>query len=60
MPSQPLASGPRGAALLVVSDFHTELAAPEVRERDERIAAALVEEGLEDMSIHFFAQLKLW
>ena len=51
---------PRGAALLVVGDFNTDLAAPEVREWDEGIAAALAEEILEVMSGHFLPQHKPW
>ena len=50
---------PQGAALLEVSDFNTNLAAPEGQERNEGIAAALAEEGLEDMSGHFIPRHKL-
>ena len=34
---------PRGATLLVVGDFNTDLDAPKGRERDEGIAAAMAE-----------------
>ena len=43
---------PRGAALLVVGNFNTNLSAPKGRERDEGVAADLAEEGLEEMSGH--------
>ena len=49
-----------GAALLVVGNFNTNLDLLEVRERNEVIAAALVEEGLEDMSGHFLPRHKPW
>ena len=51
---------PRGGALLVVSNFNTDLVVPEGRERDEGVAAALAEEGLEDMSGHFLPWHKPW
>ena len=51
---------PWGAALLVVGYFNTKLDAPEGPERDEGIAAALVEEDLEDMSGHLFPRHKPW
>ena len=51
---------PRGAALLVVGDFNTDLDAPEDRERDEGIAAAMTEEVLEDMSGYFLPKHKPW
>ena len=44
----------------MVGNFNTDLAAPEGRERDEGIAAALAEEGLEDMSGHFLPRHKPW
>ena len=51
---------PRGAALLVVGYFNTDLAAPDGRERDKDIAAALAEEGLEDMIGQFLPRHKPW
>ena len=51
---------PRGDALLVVGDFNTDLDAPEDRERDEGIAAAMTEEVLEDMSGYFLPKHKPW
>ena len=45
---------PWGAMLLVVSDFSTNLAAPEGWEWDEGIATAMSEEGLQEMSGHLF------
>ena len=51
---------PRGAALLVVGNFNTNLAAPEGWERNEGIAAALAEEVLEDMSSYFLSRHNLW
>ena len=39
--------------MLVVSDFNTDLAAPEVGKRDRGVAAVLAKEGLEDMISHF-------
>ena len=51
---------PHGATLLVVGNFNTDLAALEGRERDEGIAADLVEEGLEDMISHFLPRHKTW
>ena len=51
---------PRGAALLVVGNFNTNLAAPEVRERYEGIVVAMEEEGLEDTSGHFLPWYKPW
>ena len=51
---------PQGAALLMVGDFNTDLAAPEGREWDKGITADMVEEGLEDISGHFFPRHKLW
>ena len=50
----------RGAALLVVGYFDTDLAGPEGQERYKRIAAAMAEEGLEDMSDHFLPRHKPW
>ena len=51
---------PWGSVLLVVGDFNNDLAALDVRERDEGIAAALAEEGLEDMSDNFLPWHKPW
>ena len=48
----------QGAALLVVGNFNTDLAAPEGMARDEEIAAAMDESGLEDISGHFFPRHK--
>ena len=45
---------------MVVSNFKTDLAAPEGRDRDEVISATLAEEGLEDMSGHFLPRHKPW
>ena len=50
----------RGAALLVVGYFNTNLAAPEGREWDEGIAAAMVEEGLEETSGQFLPRKNPW
>ena len=44
----------------MVGDFNTNLAAPEGREQNKGVAAALAEEGLEDISGHFLPQHKLW
>ena len=44
--------------LLLFGDFNTDLAVPESWERDEGGAAALAEEGLEDMSGHFLPRNK--
>ena len=44
---------PRGAALLVTGDLNTMLTDPENERRGMDIAAALTEEGLEDMATHF-------
>ena len=38
---------------MMVNDFNTNLAVPEVWERDKGVAEAMAEEGLEDMSGHF-------
>ena len=51
---------PWGAALLAVGDFNTNLATTEVLEQNKGIAAALAEEGLEDMISHFLPRHKLW
>ena len=45
---------PRVAALLVVGDLNTDLAAPEGRAWDQEIAAAMATSGLEGFSGHFF------
>ena len=44
----------------MVGDFNTNLAAPEGREQNKGVAAALAEEGLEDISRHFLPRHKLW
>ena len=51
---------PRGDMLLVVDNFNTNLAPPKGRERNKGIAAALAEEGLEDMRSHFLPHHKMW
>ena len=51
---------PQGAALLVVGNFITNLAAPEVQDQDEGIAAALAEEDLDDMRDHFRPRNEPW
>ena len=45
---------------MVVGYFNTNLAATEVREQDKGITAAMVEEVLEDMSVHFLPRHKPW
>ena len=49
---------PRVAALLVVGDLNTDLAAPEGRAWDQEIAAAMATSGLEGFSGHFFPWYK--
>ena len=51
---------PRGAALLVVGDFNTDLEAPEGQAWDEEIAVAMAAAGLEYLSDHFLPQHKPW
>ena len=50
----------RGGALLMVSDFNTDLVAPEFRARDEEITKAMAESGIEDINIHFLPRHKPW
>ena len=51
---------PWGPALLVVGDFNTNLAALEVWERDMGTAAIMMEEGMEDMILHYLPCHKPW
>ena len=51
---------PQGPPLLAVGYFNTNLYAPEGRERNKGIAAALEEEGLEDMINQLLPRKKLW
>ena len=44
---------PRGTALVVEEDLNTALDDPENDRRGTEITAALTEEGLEDMTVHF-------
>ena len=45
---------------MMVGNFNTNMAAPEGHERYRGIAAALEEEGLEDMSGHFLPRHNPW
>ena len=51
---------PQGAALLVVSNFNTDLAAPEERARDEEISTAMATEGLKYFTGYFLPWNKPW
>ena len=51
---------PRGTALIVVGDLNTTLVDPENDRRGTDIAAALMEAGLEDMSVHFLPRQRRW
>ena len=51
---------PQGAALLVVGNFYTDLAAPEGRAWDKEIAVAMAATGLEDFSGQFLPRKKPW
>ena len=51
---------PKGTELLVAGDFNANLAEPEGYRRREYIAAALVTEGLEDISAHFLPRRRSW
>ena len=48
------------AALLVIDDLNTDLAAPEGRARDKVIAAAIATVGIKDMSGNFLPWHKPW
>lgn len=52
--TQAIAQCPAKAELVVAGDLNVDLTDPEGSERDETIAAAIADEGLEDMSLHFF------
>ena len=51
---------PRGAALMVVEYLNTTLAELENDQRGTDIAAALTEEGLEDISANFLPRRRTW
>ena len=51
---------PQGSALLVAGDLSMTLTDPENYWRGTEIAAALIEEGLEDMSDHFLPRQRKW
>ena len=51
---------PRCAALLVAGDLNRTLIEPENDRRGTYIAAALTEEGLEDMANHFLPRQRTW
>ena len=51
---------PKGAKLLVAGDLNANFAEPEGDGKGEDIAAALVTEVLEDMSVHFLLQQRPW
>ena len=51
---------PRGAELLLVGGFNSNLAEPEGDRRGEDIAAAMATEGLGDMSAHFLLRRRSW
>ena len=44
---------PQGTSLVVAEDLNTALDDPENDRRGTEITAALTEEGLEDMTVHF-------
>ena len=51
---------PQGTELLVAGEFNSKLSELEGNRREEDIAAALVMEGLEDMSVHFLLLWRSW
>ena len=51
---------PRGAAPMLVGDLNTTLTEPDNDRRGTEIAAALTEEGLEDMAAHFLPRQRKW
>ena len=51
---------PQGTALLVAGDLNTTLTDPKNDRRGTEIAAALTEEGLEDMAVHFLPRQRRW
>ena len=51
---------PKGTALVVVGDLNTALDDPENNRRGTEIAAALIEAGLEDMTVHFLPLRRRW
>ena len=44
----------------MAGDFNTDMDVPESRKQEEGIAAALEEEVLDDISIHFLPRHKPW
>ena len=49
-----------GAALMVAGDLNTTLTELENDWRVTEIAAAMMEEGLEDMAVHFLPHQRKW
>ena len=49
-----------GTALIVAGDLNTDLDDPENDRRGTKIAAALTEAGLEDMTAHFLPRRRRW
>ena len=51
---------PKGTALVLAGDLNTELEYPENNRRLTEIAAAITEEGVEDMTAHFLPRRRRW